>query len=340
MRPSMIGIIVPLTLSLLVVPLCSDAQQARQVSRIGWLLISSPPPRAPMVEAFEQRLHELGWMEGQNLAIEYRWAEGKLEQLPDLAADLVRLPVDVIVASTGTAARAAKLATGSIPIVFAGAGDALAQGLVASLARPGGNVTGVTYMSTELTRKRLELLQEAVPGLSRVAVLCGPTVSWPSDPLKDVAHDVQWREMASAAHALGVHLQSLEVRGPDDLEGAFAAATRDRAEALVVLDCAPLNVRRVFQGIIDLAALHRLPAMYNLRSRVEAGGLMAYGPNLREQSRHAAALVDKILRGAKPADLPVEQPMAFELVINLRTAEALGLTLPPLLLFRADAVIK
>jgi putative ABC transport system substrate-binding protein len=263
MRLSTIGIVLPLTLSLLVVLLCSDVQQARKVSRIGWLLISSPLPRSPMVDAFQQRLHELGSMEGQNLAIEYRWAEGKLEQLPDLAADLVRLPVDVIVPPTGTATRAAKLATSTIPIVFAGSGDAMAQGLVASLARPGGNVTGVAHMSTELTRQRLELLKEAVPGLSHVAVLCDPPVSWPSDPLKDVAHDMQWREMESVAHALGVHLQSLEVRGPADLEGAFAAATRDRAEALVVLDCAPLNVRRVFQGIIDLAAMHRLPAMYH-----------------------------------------------------------------------------
>jgi len=201
MRLGTIGLVVPLALSLPVAPLCSDAQQARKVARIGLLHPSSPGP-TPLFDAFRQRLGELGWMEGQNLAIEYRWAEGNFAQLPDLAADLVRFPVDVIVAPTGTAARAAKLATSTIPIVFAGAGDAMAQGFVASLARPGGNVTGVTYMSPELTRKRLEFLKEAVPGLSRVAVLCGPTVSWPSDPLKDVAHDVQWREMESAAHAL------------------------------------------------------------------------------------------------------------------------------------------
>ena len=333
-------IVLLIALNLLVAPLAADAPPARKIFRIGWLSPTSPLPRPPVFDAFQQRLHELGWIEGQTLAMEYRWAEEQLERLPELAAGLVRLPVDVIVPTTGTAARAAKLATRTIPIVFAGAGDAMAQGLVVSLARPGGNVTGVTYMSTELTRKRLELLQEVVPGLSRVAVLCGPAVSWPSDPLQDVAHDVQRGEMVSAAHALGVHLHSLEVRGPEDLEGAFAAATRDRAEALVVLDCAPLNVRRLFQRIIELAALHRVPAMYHLRNRVEAGGLMAYGPNSREQYLRAAALVDKILRGAQPADLPVEQPMTFDLVINLKTAQALGLTIPPSVLFQADEVIR
>jgi putative tryptophan/tyrosine transport system substrate-binding protein len=337
---SPVGCIVILAFSLFVGPLAT-AQTPGKVSRIGWLSPGPPPSGpTPIRDAFRQRLRELGWVEGQTLAIEYRWAEGKLERLPDLAADLVRLPVDVIVATTGTATRAAKLATGTLPIVFAGAGDAFAQGLVASLARPGGNVTGVTYMAIELTRKRLELLREAVPGLSRVAVLCGPAVSWPSDPLKDVAHDEQRREMASAAQALGVQLQSLEVRGPDDLEGAFAAATRDRAEALVVLDCAPLNVRPIFERIVELAATHRLPGMYHLRSRVEAGGLMAYGPNVREQFLRAAALVDKILKGAKPEDLPVEQPMTFELVINLKTAKALGITMPPSLLLLANEVIQ
>jgi putative tryptophan/tyrosine transport system substrate-binding protein len=339
MRLSTMGLVVPLALSLLVAPLCSDALQARKVARIGLLHPSSPGP-SPLLDAFRQRLRELGWVEGQNLAIEYRWAEGQLERLPDLAADLVGRKVDVIVAITGTTARAAQKATSTIPIVFTGSGDAIAQGLVPSLARPEGNVTGVTYLSTELSGKQLELLKEAMPGLSRVAVLCGPTVSWPSDPVKDLSSDLQLREIETAAHALGLHLHSLEVRGLDDLEGAFAAATRDHAEALVVLDCAPLNVRHVYRRVIDLAAMHRLPAMYPLRNRVETGGLMAYGPNLREWFLRAAVLVDKILRGAKPADLPVEQPMRFELVLNRKTAETLGLTFPPTLLLRADEVLQ
>jgi len=269
-------------------------------------------------------------VEGQNIAIEYRWAEGRFERLPDLAAELVRLKVDVIVSVVTQASLAAKNATRTIPIVMVAAGDPLGSGLVASLARPGGNVTGPSSMYAELAGKQLELLKETVPKVSRVAVLWNPANAvWQAQML---------RATEVAARALGLQLQLLEARGPDELEGAFAAMTRERASALLVqVDVIfALHARR----LADLAAKRHLPAMYGSREHVEAGGLMSYAPNIPDLFRRAATYVDKILKGAKPADLPVEQPTRFELIINLKTAKALGLTIPPSLLVRADQVIE
>jgi putative ABC transport system substrate-binding protein len=334
---STVGCIMTLILSLLVTPLCSNAQQPGKVYRIGLLFLGSPPllsAPTPILDAFRHRLRELGWVEGQNLALEYRWAEGKHERLVDLAADLVGQKVEVIVATGGAQAQAAKQATSSIPIVFTSAGDAVAQGLVASLARPGGNVTGTTVLDAELSGKRLELLKAALPSLSRVAVLRCPGVAGPPN----LIDGPQWRETQAAARTLGVHLQSLEVHRPDDIEGAFAVAIQDRAEAFVTLACRVLETN--VQRVVDLAAKSQLPGMHPSRGSVVAGGLMAYGPSPRDLFRRAADYVDKILKGATPADLPVEQPMQFELVINLKTAKALGITIPPSLFFLADEVIQ
>ena len=287
------------------------------------------PAVSHLYGAFRQRLRELGYVDGQNIAFEVRSAEGRAERLPDLAADLVRLKVDVIVAGGTPAPLAAKRATTAIPIVMASAGDPVGSGLVASLARPGGNVTGLSLLVPELGGKRLQLLKEVVPGVSRVAVLWNAANPYPV---------LVWRQTEAAARALGVHLQSLDVRGPDDLEGAFAAATRGRAGALITVED-PLTFGQR-KRIVDFAARARLPAMYGFREFVDAGGLMSYAASLADLSRRAATYVDKILKGAKPADLPVEQPTKFELVINLKTAKALGLTIPPSVLIRADQVIQ
>jgi putative tryptophan/tyrosine transport system substrate-binding protein len=268
-------------------------------------------------------------VEGRNLVLEYRWTEGRDERFPDLAADLVGRKVEVIVTWGTPAAKAAKAATSTIPIVMAAIGDALGTGLVASLARPGGNITGLSALNPELEGKRLELLKEAVPTLTRVAFLWNP-----DHPLHQVVlQDTQW-----AAQALGVSLHLVGVPGYTDFEAAFAAMTREGAEALIVAPDAVFVLHRA--RIAALAAQHRLPAIYLHRDHVHAGGLMAYGPSYHDLFRRAATYVDKILKGATPADLPVEQTMRFELLINLKTAEALGLTLPPLLLLRADEVIK
>jgi putative ABC transport system substrate-binding protein len=323
---------------LLAAPLAAEAQQAGKVYRIGYLSPSSPsdPERlaSPFGErglaAFRQGLRELGYVEGQNFVIEHRWAEGKFERLPDLAAELVRLKVDVIVSVVTQATLAAKNATRTIPIVLVAAGDPVGSGLVASLAHPGGNVTGPSAMYADLAGKQLELLKETVPRVSRVAVLWNPAnAAWQAQMLK--ATQV-------AAPALGLRVQLLEARGSDELEGAFVAMTRERASALLVqVDVIfALHARR----IADLAAKHRLPAMYGAREHVEAGGFMSYAPNVPDLFRRAATYVDKILKGAKPADLPVEQPTKFELVINLKTAKALGLTIPQSVLARADEVIQ
>jgi len=303
------------------------AQQAGKVARIGYLALPSGPSEA--TDAFLQGLREHGYVVGQNIAIEYRWAEGKADRLPDLAADLVRLKVDIIVASATPVIQAAKDATRTIPIVMAAAGDPIATGLVASLARPGGNITGLTLLSTELAGKRLQLIKELVPGATRVAVLASGATA---------ATQLLFREMQAAAGVVGVQLQLLALQGPDEFDGAFAAMKRERAGALIV-QVSPLSFehRKV---IADLAAKHRLAAMYEVRSFVDEGGLVSYGPSLREMFRRAAAYVDKILKGAKPADLPVEQPTKFEFVINLKTAKALGLTIPRSVLIGADAVIQ
>ena len=309
-----------------IAPLRAKAQQA-SVRRIGVLSPFTPADAAPWHEAFRQRLRELGWIEGKNISIEYRYAEGPAD-LPALAAELVRLKVDVIVTSaTGTLP--AKEATRTIPIVMASNADPVVMGMVGSLARPGGNVTGLSQISSELAGKRLELLKQIVPNLSRVAVMWNPGGR---------GSTVNWQEMQPPARGLGLQLYSLETRNPSDFDRAFADASRAHVGALAIMPN-PLfagNLRR----IADLAIKSRLPAIFNLREFVDSGGLVAYGPNRTDEFRRAAAYVDKILKGAKPADLPVEQPTKFELVINLKTAKALGVTIPQSLLLRADEVIQ
>jgi putative ABC transport system substrate-binding protein len=282
-----------------------------------------------LFEAARQALGELGYVEGQTIALEVRWAEGRYERLPELVAEMVRLKVDVMVAATTPGALAAMKATTTIPVVVVAAGDPVGSGLVASLARPGGNLTGLSLMNPEISGKRLQLLKEVVPKVSRIAVLTNPGL-----PI----HALIWKETQEAARKLGVQLQALEVRRAEDFEGAFRAMTRGRAGALLALDD-PLTVGYRSQ-IVALAARSRLPAMYGFREFPDDGGLMSYGTNLPDLYRRSATLVDKVLKGAKPADLPVEQPTRFELVINMKTAKALKLTFPPSILTRADQVIQ
>jgi putative ABC transport system substrate-binding protein len=317
---------------LLAAPLAAEAQQATKIARIGYLATNRAGGNPHQREAFLQGLRDLGYVEGRNVVIEYRDAEGKFERLLALAAELVALKVDVIVTASTAATLAATRATRTLPIVFAVAVDPVADGLVTSLARPGGNVTGLTGLTPELVGKRLELLTQAVPGVGRVAVL------WhPGGQGERTAKDML-KGADVAARALGVPLQVVEVRGPADFDGAFSDMTRARAGALTVLGSSMLFGEH--RRLVDLAAKNRLPAVYTLREYVDAGGLMSYGPNLVEMSRRAATYVDKILKGAKPGELPIEQPTKFELVINLKTAKALGLTIPPSLLGRADEVIQ
>ena len=326
------AVTVALALGLVDAPLNAEAQQAAPVARIG-LLANNPAASPHLLEAFLQGLRDLGYVEGRNVVIEYRFAEGKFERFPALAAELVALKVDVIVASTDPAALAAKQATKTIPIVFAsGASDPVTSALVTSLARPGGNVTGVTGLGPELVAKVLEHLKQAVPGISRVAVL------WHSGGLGERTQKDMLKEAEVAARALGVRLQFVEARGPADIDRAFADMTRARAGALTVLPSSMFNGER--RRLVDLAAKNRLPAVYSWREFVDAGGLMSYGPNLVDLYRRPATYVDKILKGAKPGDLPVEQSSKFELVINLKTAKALGLTIPQSVLLRADHVIE
>jgi putative ABC transport system substrate-binding protein len=308
----------------------AEAQQPAKVPRIGFLSVSSPAPRpSSTLEAFLERLHELGYIEGKTVIIERRYAEGKEDRLPDLAADLVSLKVDIIVAGGGNAILAAKNATKTIPIVMAGVSDAVGTGLVASLARPGGNITGSTNIHPDLSGKRLELLKEAIPGITRVAVLI-----YRGNP----AYGLLLKETETAAQPVGLQLQILEVRDTEELEKAFGVAKKGRSEAINILSSAFFIAER--KKLVELAARSRLPAMYTDRSYVEAGGLMSYGPNIGDGWRRAATYVDKILKGAKPADLPIEQPTKFDLVINLKTANALNLTIPQSVLYRADKVIK
>jgi putative ABC transport system substrate-binding protein len=315
---------------LLAAPFPADAQPAGKASRIGYLAGGSATASSRFPEAFRQGLRELGWVEGQNIVIEYRFAEGKFDRLPDLAAELVRLKVDVIVAAPAPSAVAAKNATTSVPIVMAGVGFPVELGLIASLARPGGNITGVSFsVGPEIFGKGLDLLKEAVPKVQRVAVLSNP-----GNP----GHAVAIRNVNDAARALGVQLLLLEAPGPGELNSAFAAMLKERVVALLVVTDPVFIAHRA--QLADLAARNRRPAMYTIRDFVDAGGLMSYGPSLVAQYRRAAVFVDKILKGAKPADLPVEQPTTFELVINLKAAKALGLTIPQSLLGRADEVIQ
>jgi putative ABC transport system substrate-binding protein len=320
-----------LTLGLLAAPLAADAQQAAKVARIGWLA-ANLAPNPDLREAFRQGLRDLDYVEGRNVVIEYRDAEGKFERLPALAAELVALKVDVILAGGTPQALAAKQATKTIPIVFTAVGDPVTDGLVTSLGRPSGNATGLSALTPELVGKCLEQLKQAVPGVSRVAVLRQPG-AFSERTEKDMQRGAE-----DAARALGVRLQVVEARGPENFGGAFADMTRARAGALTVLPSSMFfNERR---RLVDLAAKNRLSAVYPRREFVDAGGLMSYGPSIADVFRRAATYVDKILKGAKPADLPVEQPTKYDLVINLKTAKALGLTIPPSLLLRADEVIQ
>ncbi|MEK6242872.1 MAG: ABC transporter substrate-binding protein [Pseudomonadota bacterium] len=321
--------------ALLAAPLAADAQQAAKIARIGILALrdSRAPPVAPhAVEALLQGLRDLGYVEGRNLVMEYRYAEGKLERLPALAAELVALKVDIILVPGTPHALAAKHATKTLPIVFIGVSDPVTSGLVTSLARPGGNVTGLSALAPELVGKRLEQLKQAVPGVSRVAVL------WQPGAIGERTEKDMLKEAEVAARALGVRLQFVEARGPADIDRAFSDMTRERAGALTLLASNMFTIER--RRLVDLAAKNQLPAVYPQREYVDAGGLISYGPNIADMYRRAATYVDKILKGAKPADLPVEQPTKFELVINLKTAKALGITIPQSLLVRADEVIQ
>jgi len=325
------GFIGTLAGGLLAAPLVAEAQQAPKIPRIGYLVPNLA--QAPhLLEAFRQGLRDLGYVDGHDVVIEYRDTEGKIERFPALAAELVALKVDVIVAPSTPAALAAKQATGTIPIVFVGAGDPVTSRLVTSLARPGGNVTGLSVLSTELTGKWLELLKQAVPGVSRVAAL------WQPGAMDERTDKDMQKGAEVAAQTLGVRLQFVEARGPADFDRAFSDMTRGRAGALTVRP-APMFISER-RRLVDLAAKNRLPAVYAWREFVDAGGLMSYGPNAAHMYRRAATYVDKILKGTKPADLPVEQPTKFELVINLKAAKALGLTIPPSVLGRADEIIQ
>ena len=317
--------------SILVAPLAGEAQQAAKIPRIGYLEPNLPGSRH-LQEAFSQGLRALGYVEGRNVIIEYRDAEGRPERLLALAAELVALKVEVIMAGPGTAAAlAAKQATPTVPVVFTGVGDPVTDGLVKSLAWPGGNVTGLSLLGPDLVGKLLELLKQAVPKVSRVALLLKPDAT--PDRMK-----LFLKEADVAAQALGVGLQVVEARGPADFERAFSDISKARAGALAVLATPVFSSAR--QRLVNLAEKNRLPTVFAFREYVEAGGFMSYGPDLADLFRRAATYVDKILKGAKPADLPIEQPTKFELVINLKTAKALGLTIPQSMLVRADELIQ
>jgi putative ABC transport system substrate-binding protein len=317
------------SLASLAAPLAAEAQEAGKVYRIGLLSPYSSAESVSWHQAFRRGLRDLGWIEGQNITIEPRYANGRNDRLPGLVADLVGLKVDIIVTAVTPDTLAAKKGTNTIPIVMASPGDPVVTGIVTSLARPGGNITGLSQVAPDLVGKRVELLKEIVPKLSRVAVLWNPNAA---------VSALSWRELESAARALGVQLHSLEVRSADELDKAFRNATKARAEALVILPNAAFvpNLKR----IADHSLQARLPSSFHLREFADAGGLVAYGPDRSDLFRRAASYVDKILKGAKPADLPIEQPTKFELLINLKTAKALGLTIPPSLLARADQIIE
>ena len=331
---SAVGSIVTLVLSLLAVPLAAAAQPAGKVARVGVLLDETPSlstgsSSETTFETLSKALRDLGWVEGQNLTFEHRYAAGKNEILPGLAAELVRLQVDTIVTIGTPATRAAKNATETIPVVFARVADPVGFGLVRSIPQPGGNVTGVTIVNIDLAAKRLELLREAIPGLARVGAIWDPSMPTAAPELKQIER---------AARSLGMEIQPVGVHGPEEFEGALVAMTRQRAGALIVVSGRLFTEHR--QRLAAITTTARLPMMSYRRENVEAGGLMSYGTNFRAMYRRAAIYVDKILKGAQPAALPVEQPTTFELVINLKTANALGLTIPPVLRLRADQIIE
>ena len=311
---------------LLTLSLPTEAQQPTKVPRIGYLAQGATSSSSSNLKAFREGLRQLGYVEGQNIIIEYRYAESRTERFPDLVADLVRLKVGVIVASGTQANLAAKKATGAIPIVMANSDDPLGSGLVESLARPGGNVTGFSSMGQELGGKRLELFREAFPKVRRLAVL------W------HTAANPAFRETQTAAQTLGFKILSSEVRGAEDLDSAFALLTRERSDGLFTVSSAFMTVNR--KRIVEFAAKNRLPAIYHNEQFVEDGGLMSYATSIRDLHRRAAKYVDRILKGAKPADLPVEQPTKFEFVINLKTAKQVGINIPQSVLYRVDKVIR
>jgi putative ABC transport system substrate-binding protein len=311
---------------LLALSVSARAQQPKKIPRVGYLTQGAPSSSDSSLKAFREGLHDVGYVEGQNIIIEYRYAESRTERFPDLVADLLRLKVDVIVASGTQANLAAKRATGTIPIVMANSDDPLGSGLVKSLARPGGNVTGFSSMGQELGGKRLELFREAFPKVRRLAVLWHTTAN------------PAFRQMQTPAQTLGFKILSLEVRGPEDFDNAFAMVTRERSDGLFTVTAAFMTVNR--KRIVKFAAKNRLPAIYHNEQFVEDGGLMSYATSIRDLHHRAATYVDKILKGTKPADLPVEQPTKFEFVINLKTAKQIGLTIPPNVLARADRVIR
>jgi ABC-type uncharacterized transport system substrate-binding protein len=324
--------LVGLALVALLFALCfsAEAQQPAKVPRIiGFVGVTSPSTISARIDAFRQGLRELGYVEGTNIVIEYRWAEGKFDRLPDLAAELVRLKVEVIVTGGPADTRAVKGATTTVPVVMGFDNDPVGSGFVTSLARPGGNITGLSTLSPELSGKRLELLKEVVPKLSRVAVF-GTSIQ--------PGNAQSLREAELAAKAFGLQLQYLDVLDPKDVETAFRTAVSGRADAVLVLQSPVFNPQRA--RLTDLAAKNRLPAMYAQPEYVESGGLMTYGPSMTDLFRRAAVYVDKILKGAKPADLPVEQPIKFEFIINLKAAKQIGLTIPPNVLARADKVMR
>ena len=323
--------VVCLALSATLFALCvsAEAQQPKKVPRIGVLATGTPSSFEEILAPFRQRLHELGYVEGKNVVFEYRYGEGNIDRFPILAAELVRLKVDVIFTQSTPAAMAAKKTTTTIPIVVTSLSDPVATGLVSSLARPGGNITGITVMNEELAGKRLELLKETTPKVSPVAVLWNST---------NAGSALVFKQTQAAAQKLGLQLQSLEVKGADDLGSAFKAATGSGANALVLLAGNPLGTH--LKEIAQFATKNLLLSTYDRSGFPEVGGLMSYGPNIPEMNRRAATYVHKILKGAKPGDLPIEQPTKFELVINLKTAKQIGVTIPQSVLFRADRVIK
>jgi putative ABC transport system substrate-binding protein len=308
----------------------AEAQQPKKIAKIGYLIPSTPAATAHNIEAFRQGFRELGHVEGKTFVLELRYGEARVERFPELARDLVSLKVDVIVAATDVAIAAVKRETQTIPIVMANSTDPVGTGFVASLARPGGNITGLSIISPELSGKRLELLKEIVPGLSRVAFLWNPDVR---------GAILDYKETESAASSLRLQLQSVEVSRAEDLDRAFSAVTKERAQALIVPPLNPVGFANRGQ-IASFAQRNRLPSMYGQREFVDAGGLMSYGPSTPDTHRRAATYVDKILKGTKPADLPVQQATKFEFVINLKTAKQIGLTIPPNVLARADKVIR
>lgn len=332
MRSIKLAVLFASTLFSLFAPLTAAGQQSPRIARIGWMSVGSPTAPALNYEVFRKAMLELGYLEGQNVVYEPRYTSGKNEVLPELIADLERAGVDVIVAGPFAALRVAKQVTSRIPIVMTPSADPVVAGIVQSIARPGGNVTGITEMAPELTPKRLEMLKQIVPTLSRVAIL------WQPGSLSEEAFQRMLKDTEASARSLGIQIQVVAAKEVTDFDGAFAAMVKERAEALIVMINPMFNVQR--RHIIERADKHRLPAIYEWKEFVQSGGLLSYGADVQDVYRRAAGFVDKILKGAKPADLPVEGPVRFDVAVNVKTAQALGLTIPQSILSQAVAVIK